>query len=108
MTTSEAIAPAGYILQPSPLGGTERLLITQDFRGILLARSLGARPVRAHGGWFLASRKASIWTALYGAGVVTAQRSYGWRYRLPGGKQCEELMTVMRALRDTGLVRAMP
>lgn len=107
MTTTEAIAP-GCALQPSPLSGTERLLVTQDLRGILLARSLGARPVRAYGGWFLASRKATIWTALYAADATTVQRSYGWRYKLPGDKQYAELTCVMRAMRDAGLVRAMP
>jgi hypothetical protein len=95
-------------MQPSPLSGTERLLVTADPRGIALARSLGARPVRAHGGYFLASRKASIWTALYAAGASTVQRSYGWRYRLPGAKQYGELTVVMRGLKDAGLVRIAP
>ena len=97
-----------YTITPSPLGGTERLLVTEDPRGIALARSLGARPVRAHGGYFLPSRKSSIWTALYENGSETVQRSYGWRYKLPGGKRYEELTAVMRALRDVGAVRAMP
>jgi len=95
-----------YTIAPSPLSGTERLLVTEDPRGIALARSLGARQVRAHGGYFLASRKATIWTTLYAAGAVTVQRSYGWHYKLPGGKRYEELTAVMRVMRDAA--RAAP
>lgn len=89
-----------YTITPSPLSGTERLLVTADPRGIALARSLDARQVRAHGGYFLASKKAVIWTALYEAGAQAVQRSYCWRYKLPGAKCYEEMGIVIRRMRD--------
>lgn len=86
-----------YTMLPSPLGGTERLLVTQDIRGLALAASLGARPVRAHNGLFLASRKATVWTRLFDNGVVAQRRSYGWVYRHEY-KQYMTLYNVMKHL----------
>ncbi len=88
-----------YTLTPSPLGGTERLLVSADPRAIKLARSLGARPVRAHQGYFISGRKAPIWNELYHGDVVAVSGSYGWKYKRVGEYGLVPLAVVMKRVR---------
>ena len=93
-----------YTITASPLGGTERLLVTQDARAIALAKSLQGRPVIAHNGFFLGAHNARIWTALYQNNVTAVRRSYGWVYRYEM-ERYTSLANVMNRLSSRGLIR---
>ncbi len=95
-----------HSLTPSPLSGSDKIVVITDAtpqdlaRARQLAKALNGRWIPAHGGWCFRQRDALRWVELFDAGFTARRRGVpGWWFQRPGERAMYDRYGVVRQLK---------